>query len=119
MLGGTIYYQDNEQTFIGQFSMKTQLRNGGNKVTQKKYNYVTIRITEYYDAIKNGTTTSHRNRFWVVSIIDSIGNKTSRRVDSNREYIEFIKGNTKLITDKNRKMLNNKRAKKCLQKEKH
>jgi hypothetical protein len=79
-------------------------------MTQKHYNYATIRITEYYEETKDGSSSVNHNRFWVVTITDAFGNKTSRRVDSNREFIHFIQENTKLVTDRNRKMLNNKRA---------
>jgi len=66
-------------------------------MTQKQYNYSTIRITEFYDAVKEGNTVTNCNRFWCVSITDSIGNKTSMRCDSNKEFIQFIKENCHLV----------------------
>ena len=83
-------------------SNKLNFEEGGD-VTQRKYNYATIRITEYYDAIKDGNTTINCNRFWVVSITNSIGDKTSRRVDSNKEFFDFLKDETHLIVNKRKK----------------
>jgi hypothetical protein len=66
------------------------------KKKQKKYNYATIRITEYYDEVKDGNSTANKNRFWVVTI-QKPSLETTMRCDSTNQALKFIKENICLV----------------------